>query len=87
MALSKNKPRHDVGNPKIYFFAKFRQNIPTFRTILAGKTANGGEPNALHVSYQRPSKSLSVGSFGIVKKHTHTLKSDFKSTVSQNSHP
>ena len=56
MALSKNKPRHAFGNAKIYFFAKFHQNIPNFRTISCGKTANGGEPNALHVSYQRPSK-------------------------------
>ena len=56
MALSKNKPRHAFRNAKIYFFAKFRQNIPTFRTKIIRKTANGGEPNALHVSYQRPSK-------------------------------
>ena len=32
IAPSKNKPRHAFRNAKIYFFAKFHQNIPTFGT-------------------------------------------------------
>ena len=64
MALSKNKPRHALCNAKMYFFDKFRQKIPTFGIDSLLKTANAGEPNALHVSYNAPQKGNLLASLG-----------------------
>ena len=55
MALSKNKPRHAFRNAKIYFFAKFRQNIPTFGTKNCMGTIVRRGPLAPRL-IQRPSK-------------------------------
>ena len=46
MAPQRNKPRHAFRNAKIYFFAKFHQNIPMFETHSDYKTRERRGPLA-----------------------------------------
>ena len=64
MSPLKDKPRHAVRLGNISSHTKFRPNIPTFRINSLLKTANLGDPNALHVPYHASQKENLLASLG-----------------------
>ena len=56
IVLSQKQKWQSVGLAKRSILPQFRFPTPKIKATSSSKTTNGGEPNALHVSYQRPSK-------------------------------